>query len=472
LCIELNSMQQPVSVSSHHMPSPHYRGGDDQDDSSSMGSINNRYVLSEHPPEQQLPLALLKGGSRRKKALAGDQFDLRSLNELDEAVASVGKLYQSPRVPLVDDDLISFHTGMISTTNESLRKRNSSRSSSGAQSVVSSLSTRSKRSTRSRRRRQRGLSLERIISQTILETSVQDQDTEPLKETPQPKGPSADDILQDLFQVCTIMESEGYSTSSGSSCCELSSHLPVSSEKPGYGRFHSLLPPIVSGSKSYASAEDDLFHESPSKCKYMKSDHHLHTQPQRGDCFTPDTSAESRSAGASLSPPSSPGNPFDDVEQPQAMWLSADYLKSERAETLTDRYGDQNPTLLSLSSSTSASEAEKPTASKSRSWGKNKDIWLPQESSPAFSEWLPQEEFDAFSAPPKKTNVTNESATFFSSDEWTTFDHTPFGPGPGSDSDQSPLSVADFSALRQWKTSERGWKTPGGSVMTPTSAMI
>lgn len=252
----------------------------------------NRYIVSERPSahaqqehykpnhhhqQDELPQILLKGSMRRKKHLA-EKCNHQSLKELDETVASVGKLYTSPRRPGTEDDqrsmgshTISTHDGHSIYTQRHLidNMRDMNRSVySGCQSVASSpskssISRKSKSSHSSRRSRKS--SLERLITQTILTAASIDGGSGQFLETVHETAPvdassaSTDFILKDLYTINTIMATEARSHASGDASAKpaVGTALPASQrlDRPGSHRFNPLLPPIVSA--SFASQEDD-----------------------------------------------------------------------------------------------------------------------------------------------------------------------------------------------------------------------
>jgi len=248
----------------------------------------------QHQQHDELPQILLKGSLRRKKHLT-EKCDLQSLKELDETVASVGKLYASSRRPGPEDDLRSMGSHTMSTQDghsiythrhliDNMRDMNRSTCQSVASSPSKSSMSRKSKSSHSSRRSRKS-SLERLITQTILTAASIDggsgQFLETVHETSAPveaSSASTDFILKDLYTINTIMASEARSHASGDASTKPAAgpalHSSQRLDRPGSHRFNPLLPPIVSA--SFASQEDDPLAPatSPTPCalRYEKND--------------------------------------------------------------------------------------------------------------------------------------------------------------------------------------------------------
>lgn len=158
----------------------------------------------------------------RKYILKDDEIE-QSLHELDETVASVGdcSAYVTPKRRATEESSVGSYISSQShavlmhrylVDNKDTTKKGFPRISSSCsrKSVSSRRSRRStSRSISSRSSARRGPSLERVISQTILQAAGSEQaDAHFLVESDVPTA-SPDDILKDLIQADAVLAAEG-----------------------------------------------------------------------------------------------------------------------------------------------------------------------------------------------------------------------------------------------------------------------
>jgi hypothetical protein len=205
----------------------------------------SRFVMDIDHGDGQPPAILLKKAKRGRRKIASRKLDPLSLQELDDAVASVASsgICHSPH-RRDDDDAVSANSHTLPSAHDSspaayhrkvfdsiprtelnARNRLFYLYGRGSMSVTSS-SQRSRRSSASRNRRsrrKRGDSLERVISETILEASVNWNKDGPWTgagnslESSTKSTVSTDEILCDLIQAGAILEHEISSCLSASS---------------------------------------------------------------------------------------------------------------------------------------------------------------------------------------------------------------------------------------------------------------
>lgn len=345
------------------------------DDEKSTMSPIQRFVLSEEPPNQ-LPPALLKSIRRREKHLRR-HCDAASLHELDETVASVGKLYQTYRRNNDDDSLgshsIATADGQTIYTHRDLLHNMPDFKSS----VVSSRSVRS-----SSRRRRRGSSLERMIGKTIRQ-EARKQESKYLEYSPEnsvSEHTSVNYILKDLVEASIVLETEtgtvSLQTQDNPTPDERRRKAPKTSPAE---KFNPLLPPIAS--ESYTSQDEDLLQ-----------------MPK-----------------------------FPELDPPTPK-ISED---SDEDDSPFVKINDLNFLTPNTSNETSADSMDAVEGFSNAFDNIQGDAWQP---------------YDQALWPEASLPVKGDFG-----DEWIL---APFD----GDSLGSPYSVADFSHVRSWKTSETGWK--------------
>jgi hypothetical protein len=244
----------------------------------------SRFVMEKDHGDVQLPAIILKKTKKGHRKTLSRTMDLQSLQELDDAVASVASGIRHSPHRRDDDDAISssasIHThdsfpgghrkviDSIPRTELNARNRLSYLYGRGSTSVASSCRSRRSNASTRRSRRKRGDSLERLISLTILETSVNwrkdgsgswvGNSVESSK-----TAVSTNDILSDLVQADTILEHEMSSciSASFSGEDETKQMMPVNNLLPTVlsddGESEDLdidiQPPIQQGSKTVSS---------------------------------------------------------------------------------------------------------------------------------------------------------------------------------------------------------------------------
>jgi hypothetical protein len=161
----------------------------------------------------------------RRKGRRSNKYSLRwSLQELDETVASAGKMYRSPRRPGEDDSIGSNCSNTIITSDghaiythrnliENMPQVRRGGRSTEKRSVQSHRTNPSNISeSRGGSRQKRGSSLERTISRTILRTAAAGLQQAHFLVSPDGNSSSSetpvDFILHDLYEVDTAIQSE------------------------------------------------------------------------------------------------------------------------------------------------------------------------------------------------------------------------------------------------------------------------
>jgi hypothetical protein len=193
-----------------------------------MSVSSKRFILDEDGQGIACPVPQLAAKTtRRRKGRRSNKYSLRSLQELDETVASVGKSYQSPRRPgedassvgscantLVTSDghAIYTHRNLIANMPQ-VKGGGRSNELCSVHSHRTNLSNRSKKSRGSRLKR--GSSLERTISRTILNTAAAGVEEAHFLVRPEGNSSSGetpvDFILHDLDKVDNVIHSESAS---------------------------------------------------------------------------------------------------------------------------------------------------------------------------------------------------------------------------------------------------------------------
>lgn len=496
--------------------------GPEESDNDSAMSPSQRYVLTEQEPYGQLPVNCTKSSagsvrssSRSRRWNGGKKMvDQFSLNELDEAVASVGKLYQSPRRP---GDLHDDYSSTVSVESQSIatgdghsiysqqnlianmhlmmkghHHQNRIGLSSGTMSLKSGKSSQSKRSRssrRSRKRRTRGASLERTISETILAAvknegkvigGSQSQFVESFQEEVAPasssvlSSASTEFILHDLHQVSAIIESEVAS--------HVTSDTPVPFQKQPINQLHNhhstttpvdsstrgsrarqhryactpLLPPIASESCNEEDEDEDVL--NPEITAEKDDDDNSFVKFQNVDFFTPNTSNENRSTAIDDSP-----QPNNTISPSSPHSYSKHVSPNNDPFEALDRHGIKS--LWERSEPVDSAEVQ-PPALPPRSNNKQDPTELLPLSRKSLQQLQQQQNPNEWSP--------EEASEFLDSVEWTTFKENPFA-GLDTASVESPNSIADFDQnrhhstsdfthVRPWKTSESGWKHAASKV--------
>lgn len=190
-----------------------------------MSVSSKRFVLDEDGRGVPFPATQVGGKTiQRRKGRRSSKYSRRSLQELDETVASVGSKYQSPRRPGDDDlsvgscgnTLITSDGHAIYTHRNLIENMPQVKRGGRANEFCSVKSQRTNPSNRSKKSRgsrlKRGNSLERTISRTILQTAaagvaeahflVRPEGNSSSGETP------VDFILHDLVQADNFIHSE------------------------------------------------------------------------------------------------------------------------------------------------------------------------------------------------------------------------------------------------------------------------
>jgi hypothetical protein len=202
----------------------------------------SRFVMDSDHEDVHQPARIVKKTKKGRRMMASRKLDLLSLQELDDAVASVasGISYSPHRRD--DDDAVSASSHTLTSPHDAFpvvytrnvidsipraelndRNRLLFLYGRGSMSAASSCQrSRRSSSSRSRSRRKRGDSLERVISETILETSVNWSKNGALAGAgtllaSSTSPVSTDEILSDLVQARAILEHEISSCMSGPS---------------------------------------------------------------------------------------------------------------------------------------------------------------------------------------------------------------------------------------------------------------
>jgi hypothetical protein len=190
-----------------------------------MSVSSNRFILDEDGQGIAYPVHQVAGKTtQRRKGRRSSKYSLRSLQELDETVASVGSKYQSPRRPGEDDLSVGSCANTLVTSDghaiythrnliENMPQVKRGGRSNELCSVKSQRTNPSHRSKKSRGSRlKRGSSLERTISRTILQTAAAGVEEAHFLVRPEGNSSSGetpvDFILHDLVQVDNFIQSE------------------------------------------------------------------------------------------------------------------------------------------------------------------------------------------------------------------------------------------------------------------------
>jgi hypothetical protein len=194
-----------------------------------MSVSSKRFILDEDCRGTAYPVNQVAGKTtqRRKGRRRSSKYSLRSLQELDETVASVGSKYQTPRRPGEDDLSVGSCANTLVTSDghaiythrnliENMPQVKRGGRSNESYSVKSQRTNPSNRSKKSRGSRlKRGNSLERTISRTILQTAAAGVEAAHFLVRPEGNSSSGetpvDFILHDLVQVDNFSQSESAS---------------------------------------------------------------------------------------------------------------------------------------------------------------------------------------------------------------------------------------------------------------------
>jgi hypothetical protein len=198
-----------------------------------MSVSSKRFILDEDGRGIAYPVNQVAGKTtqRRKGRRRSSKYSLRSLQELDETVASLGSKYQTPRRPGEDDLSVGSCANTLVTSDghaiythrnliENMPQVKRGGRSNESYSVKSQRTNPSNRSKKSRGSRlKRGNSLERTISRTILQTAAAGVEAAHFLVRPEGNSSSGetpvDFILHDLVQVDNFIHSETVSVNTG-----------------------------------------------------------------------------------------------------------------------------------------------------------------------------------------------------------------------------------------------------------------
>jgi len=474
-------MSLPGNAGSAASACPHHGRWEnlkDEDDDSTTMSSSQRFVLAEQPFGQLPPSA---GGSRsvssitmrRKKRHNLKKLDLRSLNELDETVLSVGKLYSSSRRPGEEDESYSIATGdgqsiythpsLIDNMQIMNRSKSIGASTVGGshsvqsnQSISRSSISRSSKKSKKKRRKKRGSSLERDISKAIIAAEAKNEKEGKLsqllekhnrrvqEQDAKSDATSTEFILHDLDQVSAIIDIEVATHASGDESHAGAASVDTHARRQRYA-CTPLLPPIAS--ESYASQEDEDEEEEVAR--------------EYGFVKEPAPSDESGTASAF------------------AKLNDLDFLTPTNSYVTKDESTTSSFYARSLWQATDDLDAAAAHTNKTKyhQWRKSgaRSVGSYHERS-----WATTASMDGTAEHQQEHPSLSKETGFLDSDEWTSFGESPFlppfgsvggagGGGGGVDnvSIESPSSIADFDKelsepthIRpSWKKSEKGWKT-------------
>lgn len=417
----------------------------------------SRFVMDKEHGDTQLPAIISKKTKKGRRKIVSKNLDLQSLQELDDAVASVASgICHSPH-RRDDDDAISAssHTltsaydsfpaayrkviDSIPRTELSARNRNLYLYGRGSMSVASSSRSRRSSASRRRSRRKRGDSLERLISETILETSVnwnKDRSGAGAGDSLESSktAVSTDEILFDLVQAGVILEHEVSSCLSASSCGEEDTKqiIPV----------NNLLPTVMSDGGESGDLDIDIQPPRPQGSNTVLS-HPLFFKLNSGHNPSTRRSIGTTASASATHTYTSSEDPFKLLDEQDAyssvLWSTSEENGSRSTSLIKEL--EQKPS--------ERSECESSNCSK-------KDI------KPSVTD-------DGF--PIDAATLINQPVESFFGSDWATFDSNDvfnsIAEHKETESNASPSSIADFD--QKSRRSMRSVETSQALVATKLS---
>jgi hypothetical protein len=280
-----------------------------------MSVSSKRFILDEDGVGIAYPVNQVAGKvtQRRRKGRRSSKYSLRSLQELDETVASVGSKYQSPRRPGEDDlssvgscanTLVTSDGHAIYTHRNLIENMPQVKRGGRSNELYSVKSQRTKTSNRSKKSRgsrlKRGNSLERSISRTILQTAAAGVEAAHFLVRPEGNSSSGeipvDFILHDLVRIDNLIHCESVSVKNR-----------VRSKPP---RERASL----SGSfSSEVSKDKDFLNDTATTTPFITGSADIFSlgKPQEFDAITPVTSDETPPQGSEATASPKQNSHFD-----------------------------------------------------------------------------------------------------------------------------------------------------------------